>query len=370
LDDPIKKEVFHKNEVEHIIERLGTPARIKAKTCWNADTLRGDYADVLILDEWQLMNEDTWDYVGRPMLLDNDGDAVFLYTPPSLHSRSVTKAGDPQHAMKMFERHKNDKDGRWRCFHWTSYDNPYLSKESLAEIQQDMTRQAYLMEILAQDMNEAPGALWKREDVESNRVASCPELMRVIVAVDPSTTSAGDEAGIVAQGIDGNKQGYLLADRSLQGSPLKWAKEAVDAYYEFEADTLIAEANQGGEMVEITIHQVDPNVPVKLVHASRGKQTRAEPIAAKGEKGEIHHVGKFDALEDELCLWIPGDPSPNRLDAYVWGFTELMLGDQPGVFFVSKGQTAADKSDQYVTKTVPMISKRYLESVRRYYMGE
>ena len=327
LDEPIKLKVFHKNESEHFVEKPGTEQRIKAKTAWNADSLRGDYADVLILDEYQLINEQTWDAVGAPMLLDNDGDAVFIYTPPSLRSRSVSKADDPQHAAKMYKKAKALQDegsARWAAFHFNSMDNPHLSRDALDEISSDMSALAYRMEILAEDIDEAPGALWTRKTIEDNRVSRIPELDRIVVSLDPSTTSAGDEAGLIVAGSHG-EHGYVLADESLQASPLVWAKAAITAYHKHHADLIVAEKNQGGEMVEITIHQVDSDVPVKLVHASRGKQARAEPISAKAEKGLIHHVGSFPALEDELCLWVPGDESPNRLDAMVWGMTELMF---------------------------------------------
>ena len=110
----------------------------------------------------------------------------------------------------------------------------------------------------------------------------------------------------------------------MQGSPLTWAQAAVTAYYKFKADIIVAEANNGGEMVSTTIAQIDRHVPVKLVHASRGKATRAEPCSAISEKGHDHHVGTFPSLEDELCLWMQGDASPNRLDAKVWAMTELI----------------------------------------------
>jgi hypothetical protein len=332
LAEPIKNKVYRKNETEHFIEMPGTEYRIKAKTAWNADSLRGDYADLLILDEWQLMDEDAWDYVGAPMLLDNNGDAVFIYTPPSLHSRSVSKAKDPQHAAKLYQKAKADTSGRWKAYHFTSHDNPYISAEALGEITKDMTSLSYKMEIMAEDVNQAPGALWQRGDIDKYRVLKVPENQdRVVVGVDPSATSEGDEAGVIVGATSGG-EGYCLADESLQGSPLTWAKAAVVAYHKFKADRIVAEANQGGEMVSQVISQVDPNVPVTLVHASRGKATRAEPIAAKSEQGRIHHVGTFPYLEDELCLWVPGDDSPNRLDAYVWAFTELMLGAEPGLF--------------------------------------
>lgn len=332
LAEPIDKKVFYKNETGHIIELLGTEQRIKAKTAWNADTLRGDYADVLILDEWQLMDEDAWGLVGAPMLLDNNGDAIFIYTPPSLHSRSASKAKDPQHAAKMYAKAKEDKSGRWATFHFTSHDNPHISKDALLEITQDMTSLSYRMEIMAEDINEAPGALWKRKDIDKYRLVKAPDLSRLVIGVDPSATSTGDEAGIIAAGVRDN-EGYVLADESVQGSPLVWATAAVTAYHKYKADRIIAEANNGGEMVALTIAQVDSAVPVELVSASRGKQTRAEPIAAQYEQGRVHHVGNFGALEDEMCLWIPGDSSPNRMDALVWALTPLMLSAQPGFFF-------------------------------------
>jgi phage terminase large subunit-like protein len=195
------------------------------------------------------------------------------------------------------------------------------------------------MEILAEDVNEAPGALWTRATLEQGRVRALPEagLARVVVGVDPSATSAGDEAGIVTAGRSGDDF-YVLADDTLQGSPQTWAAAAVAAYHRHQADCIVAEANNGGEMVALTIRTLPEarNIPIKLVHASRGKQTRAQPIAAIYEArpdrpGRGHHLGSFAALEDELCLWIPGDPSPNRMDALVWAGTELMLGAETHV---------------------------------------
>lgn len=327
LQEPIDAKVFYKNETMHVIELAGTEQRIRAKTAWNADTLRGDYADDLILDEWQLMNEDAWGVVGAPMLADNNGNAVFIYTPPALNSRSASKAKDPQHAAKMFKRAKDDP--RWETFHFSSRENPYISQEAIEEIAGDMTDLAYRMEILAEDVDQAPGAMWTRETIEKSRwKTKLPDLSRVVVAVDPSATSGGDEAGIITAGST-RTDGFLLADDTIQGSPRTWATAAVTAYHKNKADYIVAESNNGGEMVEMTIKTVDPSVRVKLVHASRGKATRAEPVAAMYEHGRIHHVGSYPALEDELCLWIPGDASPNRLDAAVWAFTELMLGSKP-----------------------------------------
>jgi hypothetical protein len=327
MAEPIDNKILYKNETEHIVEVPKTEQRIRAKTAWNADTLRGDYADELIMDEYQLMDEDAWGVVGAPMLLDNNGNATFIYTPPSLHSRSASKARDPQHAAKLYKRAQQDKTGRWATFHFTSMDNPYISTDALDEITTDMTALAYRQEILAEDVDEAPGALWKRKNIDDHRVIEAPEFDRIVVAIDPSATSTGDEAGIIVAGKTG-EDFYPIADESLQGSPLEWAQAAITAYHKYKADCIVAEVNQGGEMVELTIKTIPEarNIRISKVNASRGKQTRAEPVAAVYEQGRGHHVGRFDALEDELCLWVPGDPSPNRMDALVWAAYELGLG--------------------------------------------
>lgn len=326
LLEPIEAGYLHKNETEHYVMVPNTKQRIKAKTAWNADTLRGDFADVLILDEWQLMNEEAWGRVGAPMLLDNDGDAVFIYTPPSLQSRSTTKASDPQHAAKMFKRAALDETGRWATFHFQSSENPHISQAALDEIANDMTALAYRQEILAEDIDEAPGALWTRKTLEDGRLTldEAPQRDVVVVAIDPSGTSGGDATGIITSYRNKDRL-YIIEDNTLQGSPITWATAAIDAYHRHDADVIVAEANFGGEMVALTLATVDPTVPVRLVHASRGKAVRAAPISAIFEQGRGHLVGNFPMLEDELCMWTPGDPSPNRLDALVWGGTRLML---------------------------------------------
>ena len=333
LAEPIMAGVYYKNESKHVIEVPMTENRVRAKTAWNADSLRGDYADVLILDEYQLMDETAWTEVGAPMLLDNNGDAVFIYTPPSLRSRSSSKARDPQHAAKLYKKAMRDETGRWAVFHFTSWENPHISKEALNEISEDMTSIAIRQEIMAEDIDEAPGALWTREVIENGRVMKAPDSMsKVVVGIDPSTTSEGDEAGIVTAGVYGNDY-YTLSDDTLQGSPEAWAQAAITAYHRHKADCIVAEKNNGGEMVESVIRQAVINarmkdktvgeVPVRLVWASRGKAIRAEPISAIAEKGRDHHVGTFEKLEDELCMWVPGEASPNRLDAKVWAMTYL-----------------------------------------------
>lgn len=332
LAEPIQANLYRKNELEHSIELSGTRNRLRGKTAWNADMLRGDYADILILDEWQLMDEDMWELVGVPMLLDNNGDALFLFTPPSLRSRSVSKARDPKHANIMFKQAQQDTTGRWEAFHFTSLDNPHLSQEALAEIATDMSPLAYRLEILAEDVEEVPGALWTRELIQKIRVTQHPTLIRIVVGVDPP--GGATECGIIAAGIGEDGQAYVIDDKSLRASPDAWAEACLTIYNHNLADRIVGEANYGGDMVENTITQAakarGQMVSYKSVHASRGKAVRAEPITAMYEQGRVHHVGKFPYLEEEMCTWIPGvsRESPNRLDALVWALTELMLEEE------------------------------------------
>ena len=338
LTEPVEAGIFYKNESLKVIELSGTKQRIRAKTCWNADTLRGDNADLIILDEWQLMDEDAWGMVAAPMLLDNNGDAVFIYTPASLHSRSASKARDPQHASKLFKAAEADQSGRMEAFHFTSGENPYISSEALDELIQDMTALAYRQEILAEDVDEAPGALWKRQDIDNARVTEAPDLERLFIGVDPPGGST--ECGIVAVGKAADGDLYVIADRSIQASPDQWGEAVVFLYDDLKADRILGERNYGGDMVEHVIRTAASNnnigISFGLVNATRGKAVRAEPVSAKYEQGHVHHVGNFPQLEDEMCMWVPGEStrSPNRIDAMVWAATQLMTKGEPRVAVV------------------------------------
>ena len=189
-----------------------------------------------------------------------------------------------------------------------------------------------LQELHAHLLDEAEGALWTRATIDTNRVRVVPQLRRIVVAVDPATTShaRSDLTGIVVCGVgatDGH--GYILEDLSGRFSPDAWGKIAVAAYKRWKADKMIAESNQGGDLVSHVIATVDRTVPVKLIHASRGKTSRAEPIAALAEQGRIHHVGSFPLLEDEMCSYTGDGASPDRMDAAVYALTELALAAGP-----------------------------------------
>ena len=203
-------------------------------------------------------------------------------------------------------------------------------------------------ELEAEILEDVEGALWTNRIIEAARCHEVPPLDNVVIGVDPpaadrtltemteSEKAINAECGIVAAGTanprsrsDGRPvlpHAYVTGDYSLIGSPEEWGQAVVNAFYEEYADCVVAEANNGGAMVRSVIHNVDPNVPVQLVYASRGKRTRAEPISAMSEQGRIHHVGAFAALESQLTTWVPGEKSPDRMDAYVWALTKLMIG--------------------------------------------
>jgi phage terminase large subunit-like protein len=182
-------------------------------------------------------------------------------------------------------------------------------------------------ELHAELLEDREGALWTRLMLDSLRVTKHPKLIRIVVAVDPEATSTegSAETGIIVCGLGIDKHGYALEDCSIQGTPDTWGKAVIAAKHRHNADRIVAEANQGGEMVEYVIRTIDMTAPYKSVHASKSKIARAEPIAALTEQSRIHHCGMFGLLEDQLCEWVPGEKSPDRLDAYVWGFTELMI---------------------------------------------
>ena len=188
-------------------------------------------------------------------------------------------------------------------------------------------------ELNAEILSDMPGALWKRDQLEALRVTKHPKLTRIVVGLDPSASSNedSDETGIVAVGLGDDGHGYVLEDATLIAEPEVRAKAAVAVYHKHDADAVVAEINNGGDWIPFAIHVVDKNVYVKVVHASRGKHTRAEPIAGLYEQGRVHHVGVHGALEDQQCSWTVNTvDSPDRLDALVWALWELMF-NAPGV---------------------------------------
>ncbi len=218
--------------------------------------------------------------------------------------------------------------------HGATFDNrAHLSSDFIYHIKRlyEGTRLGR-QELYGEILEDFPGALWNRDGIDDTRVKKAPPLTRIVVAVDPPVTHGenADACGIVVAGISSEGHTYVLADLTAQGlSPHQWCKKALLAYETFEADRLVAEINQGGDLVETLIRQISPGVSYRGVRASRGKIARAEPVAALYERGLVHHVGGLNQLEDQLCSYTgeKGEKSPDRLDALVWAITDLALGN-------------------------------------------
>lgn len=312
-----------KSEQEHRLELI-TGGTIDMWSLENPDAVRGRRYARVIVDEAAMVRElgDVWNLVIRSTLIDYQGDAYFLSTPKGRNFFA-----------EMYEWGQSGDYPDWASWRFPSMANPYLPAAELAALRNTMTMtaRAYEQEIEARFIDEVSGALWKLAQLDANRVREHPDLARVVVAIDPAVSSNpdSDETGIIAAGVTAgeNAHGYVLGDASGTYSPDAWARKAVELYRSLQADYIVAEANQGGDMVRFTLRTVDPHVPVKLVHASRGKQTRAEPVVALDEQARIHHVGTFPELELQMTTWSPVDDkdSPDRVDARVWALTELMV---------------------------------------------
>ncbi len=194
-------------------------------------------------------------------------------------------------------------------------------------------------EIYAEILEDSPGALWNLSMLERSRIKERPELIRIVVGIDPATTSSenSNETGIIVCGIDNKNTAYVLDDYSLRGTPDEWGKRAVQAFNDYKADNVVVEVNQGGQMVEALLRSVSPYLPVTSVRATRGKYIRAEPIAALYIQGRVRHVGTHATLEDQMITFTPDSianrkdsgVSPDRVDALVWAlsflFPEMLL---------------------------------------------
>ncbi len=286
---------------------------VQVRSADDPQSLRGEGLDFAVLDECAYMKPEAWTEALRPALSDRKGGALFISTPRGLNwFRDLWLLG------------QLPEQSEWRSWSFKTVDNPFIDPAEIEAARAILPSRVFRQEYEADFMEDAPGALWKRAWIDAGRVLAAPELRRIVVGVDPTASSTGDACGIVAVGEAGEHL-YPLEDATLQGSPEAWARAVVTLYHKLKADAIIAEANQGGEMVTAVLAQVERNLPVHLVHATRGKAVRAEPVSALYEQGRVHHVGNLVELENELCQWEPtGSASPNRLDALVWACTELL----------------------------------------------
>jgi len=294
---------------------LPNGSRVKLFTSEKPDGLRGPQHHGAWCDEaaaWRNA-KDTWDMLQFGLRLGRRPQAVVTTTPKPV--RLVrTLVADPTTTITR----------------GSTFDNA----ANLAPSQLDRLRTLYegtrlgRQELYGELLLDTPGALWTQAVVDDARVDRAPALQRVVVAIDPAVTSGedSDSTGIVAAGIGVDGHLYVLHDRTCRESPERWARRAVELYDEVEGDRIVAEVNNGGDLVEAVLRTVDPSVPVRKVHASRGKRMRAEPVAALYEQGRVHHVGGLPELEDQMTTWTPESAdSPDRLDALVWALTDLAI---------------------------------------------
>ena len=210
-------------------------------------------------------------------------------------------------------------------------DNPFIPDELEAEraFDEEQNRERYSHIWLGDYEPTAIGAIWDRLTLHSSRVTNVPDLERIVVAVDPavSSDSGADEHGVIVAGLGADTRGYVLDDGSTSGSPKQWATRTIALFDKWQADAIVIEVNQGGDMVRHTLDSIRPGLPIIEVRATRGKHVRAEPISALYALGRGSHVGSYPELEDQMCQMtaagFEGQGSPDRCDALVWGLTEL-----------------------------------------------
>lgn len=293
--------------------RLLNGSRIKCFSGDEPDRLRGSQHHGAWVDEYAAFRyPDAFDQLQFGLRLGQHPRTIITTTPrPKPFIRSIL----------------NRKDGSVVITNGSTFDNSdNLAPSALAELlaRYDGTRLGR-QELYGELLEDVEGALWTLQLIEQHRLKEAPQLVRTVVAVDPSVTDTGDETGIIVAGRDSQQKGYVLADYSIRGTPDQWARRVIEAYDQHEADSIVVEVNQGGQMIGQVLRTIRPNLPIREVRATKGKQVRAEPISALYEQGRIHHIGVFEELEEQLTTWTPDAPkSPDRLDALVWAFTELI----------------------------------------------
>lgn len=274
-----------------------------------------------ILDESEELNEeDVFDRIDLSIRAVDKPNRVILVMNPSYKSHWI---------YNRFVKHKTDN---CTYIHTTYLDNQRNLSESFLDQaarvkKENLHRYEHLF--LGKWLDDADGLLWSRPLLEKAKIVTKPKLERIVVSIDPAVSANldSDETGIVVLGKDSNGNGYVLEDLSGKYSPNEWAKVASQAFKNWDADCIVAEKNQGGDMVESVLRAQNGTARIKLVTATKGKYVRAEPIYSLYEQNKIYHVGSFPILEKQMITFDPDKgKSPDRVDALVWGFTELMLG--------------------------------------------
>jgi phage terminase large subunit-like protein len=310
--EPTKRKLTWPNGAKALVYSAAEPDRLRGPQCYKA------WADELA--SWQY--PEAWDQLNFGLRLGTNPQVIVTTTPrPTKIIRQLFK--DTTTHVTQGTTYENRDNLADAFFHHviTQYEGTRLGRQ----------------ELQAEILEDVEGALWKMALIDDNRVKDHPDLKRVVIAVDPAATSKkdSDKTGIVVCGVGPDDHGYILEDKSGIYSPNEWARVIIGLYDKHKADRVVAEVNNGGEMVGTLLKNAAPNISYKSVHASRGKAIRAEPVVSLYEQGKVHHVGVLGELEAEMCGWAPdlGLPSPDRLDALVWGLTDLMLNNK-NIFFI------------------------------------
>jgi predicted phage terminase large subunit-like protein len=308
--EPSKRKVTWKNGAHALIFTADEPDRLRGPQCYAA------WCDEIAA--WKYP-EDAWDNLMMGLRMGDRPRVIATTTPrPTKMIKGLIK--DPNTHVTSGTTYENIDNLAPAFLNTiiTKYEGTRLGRQ----------------ELMAEMLEDIEGALWNQRMIDEARVDVVPDLIRVVVAIDPAVTSTqeSDETGIVVGGKTADGHIYILDDVSGTYSPQTWASIALLAYHKHKADRMVAEVNNGGDLVETVIRNIDRNISYSGVHASRGKITRAEPVVALYEQKRVHHVGVIPKLEDQMVTWAGsfGEKSPDRVDALVWLVTFLMDDWGPG----------------------------------------
>ncbi len=279
--------------------------------------------DKIFLNEAGIILKNKYLYTNAvlPMLMDSPNSLLIAAGVPKGH---WTKDGEEHPFFTLYKNGKNGVKG-YNVEEFTSYDNPFLTKEDIEVLRDEIGRMSQPMmdqEIYGKFVEGISFALWTPEMI--HHIDRIPELEHITIGIDPSGSVEGDEVGIIATGKDSNDYYYILSDLSGHYTPYQWATIAVNEYHRLKADNIAVERNFGGDMVKSNIYNVDKFVKVNDVVATRGKEVRAQPVSSLYEQGFVKHIKGMNQLENEMLTWVPNTgKSPNRVDALVWGIYKL-----------------------------------------------
>jgi predicted phage terminase large subunit-like protein len=323
-----KQEDFQVTQSEIINKRTGSKILfrgIKTSSGVNTANLKSIAGvTTFVLEEAEeLVDEDIFDRIDLSVRDAGKPNRVMLIMNPSFKSHWV------------YKRFVKNPDSKYCTYIHTTYlhNKHNLSQSFIDQAKRTKAENLHRYEhlFLGKWLDDAEGMLWNRPIIERSRMPTAPELTRIVVAIDPAATAnmESDETGIIVCGKDKSGYGYVLEDLSGKYSPSQWCSIAVKARERWNADCIVAEKNQGGDMVESVIRSAGERQRIKLVTATKGKYIRAEPIYSLYEQGKIFHIGQFPLLESQMITFDPDKgKSPDRVDALVWAFTDLMLGSQ------------------------------------------